>query len=137
MFLFKTGSRNEYNQRRKNLQFQKNYKKLFGLPMPHGDSVDNVIELLNGMQVLIKRKVFHKSRYHGLWFRIAVDGTGVMSFKYKHCEQCLSQTSKKGKKSYSHKLLDARLVTPNGFSISIATEWIENPENENYPDTRG
>ena len=142
MFLFKTGSRNEYNQRRKDFQFQKNYKKLFGFPMPHGDSVHNVIKFLNEaqierlnqkmVQVLLKRKVFHKSRYRGHWFRIAVDGTGVVSFKEQHCEQCLCQSSKKGKKTYSHKLLDARLVTPNGFSISVATEWIENPENEEY-----
>lgn len=142
LFIFKTESRNEYNQRRKDLQFQKNYKKLFGFSMPHGDSVCNVIELLDEAQVellnqkmvqtLLKRKVFHKSRYRGHWFRIAVDGSGVVSFTYQHCKQCLHQTSKKGKTTYSHKVLDARLVTPNGFSISLATEWIENPEDEAY-----
>lgn len=142
MFIFKTGSRNEYNQRRKDLQFQKNYRKLFGFAMPHGDSVHNVIECLDEaqiellnqkmVQVLLQRKVFHKSRYRGHWFRIAVDGTGVVSFNYQHCEQCLHQSSKYKKTTYSHKLLDARLVTPNGFSISVASEWIENPENEAY-----
>ena len=142
MFIFKAGSRNEYNQKRKDLQFQKNFKKLFGFPMPHGDSVHNVLVLLNEtqverlnqkmVQVLLKCKVFHKSRYRNYWFRIAVDGTGVVSFDHPHCEQCLHQTSKNDKTSYSHKILDARLVTPNGFSISIASEWIENPENEDY-----
>ena len=29
-------------------------------------------------------------------------------------------------------MLEARLVTPNGFSISLASEWIENPEDEDY-----
>ncbi len=72
MFIFKAGSRNEYNQKRKDLQFQNNFKKLFGFSMPHGDSVHNVIELLDEIQVerlnqkmvqvLLKRKVFHKSR---------------------------------------------------------------------------
>ena len=142
LFIFKAGSRNEYNQKRKDLQFQKNFKKLFGLPMPHGDSVHNVIVLLNEtqverlnqkmVQVLLKRKVFHKSRYRHHWFRIAVDGTGVVSFDHHHCGQCLHQTSKNGKTTYSHKVLDARLVTPNGFSISVASEWIENPEHEEY-----
>jgi len=142
MFIFKAGSRNEYNQKRKDLQFQKNFKKLFGFPMPHGDSVHNVIVLLDEtqvqrlnqkmVQVLLKRKVFHKSRYRHYWFRIAVDGSGVVSFDHHHCEQCLHQTSKNDKTTYSHKILDARLVTPNGFSISIASEWIENPENEEY-----
>lgn len=142
MFIFKAGSRNEYNQKRKDLQFQKNFKKLFGFTMPHGDSVHNVIVLLDEtqvqrlnqkmVQVLLKRKVFHKSRYRHYWFRIAVDGSGVVSFEHHHCEQCLHQTSKNDKTTYSHKILDARLVTPNGFSISIASEWIENPENEEY-----
>jgi len=144
MFLFKTGSRNEYNQKRENLQFQKNYKKLFGFSMPHGDSVHNVIKLLDEsqleqlnqkmVQILLKRKVFHKSRYRHHWFRIAIDGTGVVSFDHQHCQKCLHQTSTKGKTTYSHKVLDARLVTPNGFSISIASEWIENPEAYNKQD---
>ena len=78
------------------------------------------------------RKVFHKSRYRHHWYRIAVDGTGVVSFDYPHCEQCLHQTSKNDKTTYSHKVLNARLITPNGFSISVASEWIENPEHEAY-----
>jgi len=144
MFLFKADSRNEYNQKRENLQFQKNYKKLLGFSMPHGDSVHNVIKLLDEsqleqlnqkmVQVLLKRKVFHKTRYRHHWFRIAIDGTGVVSFDHQHCPQCLHQTSTKGKITYSHKVLDARLVTPNGFSISIASEWIENPEAYNKQD---
>lgn len=136
MFLFKAGSRNEYNQRRKNLQFQANYEKLFGFSMPHGDSVNNVIALLNVDQieqlkqkmvkVLLERKVFHKSRHGGKWFRVAIDGSGVVSFDHQHCEQCLHSTSKNGKTHYYHTVLDARLITPNGFSLSIATVWIEN-----------
>ena len=140
MFLFKEGSRNSYNQKRKNLQFQDNYKKLFGFSMPHGDSVNNVITLLDEDQIeqlkqkmvkaLLERKAFHKSRYRGKWFRIAIDGSGVVSFDHKHCDQCLHTTSKNKKKHYFHNVLDARLITPNGFSISIATVWIENPESE-------
>ena len=142
MFLFKTGSRNEYNQKRENLQFQENYEKLFGFAMPHGDSVHNVIALLNEDQVeqlkqkmvkaLLERKSFHKSRYRGKWFRIAIDGSGVVSFDHQHCDQCLHTTSKKGKTHYYHNVLDARLITPNGFSISVATVWIENPEKGHY-----
>ena len=36
------------------------------------------------------------------------------------------------KTTYFHSVLEARLVTPNGFSVSIATEWIENPEGGEY-----
>lgn len=142
MFLFKTESRNGYNQERKDLRFRKNYKKLFKFPMPHADSVHNVISRLDEEQVemlkvkmvkvLLKRKAFHKSRFRDKWFCVAVDGSGVVSFTYKHCEQCLHRTSKKGKTTYFHSVLDARLVTASGFSISIATQWIENPEDGNY-----
>ena len=37
---------------------------------------------------------------------------------------------KKEKVIYSHHILEAKLITANGFSISIASEWIENPEGD-------
>lgn len=142
MFLFKAGSRNQYNQYREDSQFQKNYTRLFGFAMPHGDSVQNIMALLNVsqierlkqkmVQVLIQRKTFHSSRYRGRWFRIAVDASGMGSYDHQRDEQCLHRTSKNGKTTYFHSVLEARLITPNGFSISIATEWIENPEGDEY-----
>ena len=110
--------------------------------MPHGDSVQNVMDLLDifqieqlkqkMIQVLIQRKTFHSSRYRGHWFRVAVDASGIGSYDHQRDEQCLQRTSKKGKTTYFHSVLEARLITPNGFSISIATEWIENSENGDY-----
>ena len=103
MFLFKAGSRNQYNQQRENIQFQKNYKRLFGFAMPHGDSVNNVMGLLNVSQIeqlkqkmvkiLLQRKTFHNSRYRGQWFRIAVDASGMGSYAHQRDEQCLHRTS--------------------------------------------
>jgi hypothetical protein len=142
MFLFKSGSRNQYNQYREDIQFKTNYQRLFGFKMPHGDSVQNVMDLLDifqieqlkqkMIQVLIQRKTFHSSRYRGHWFRVAVDASGMGSYDHQRDEQCLQRTSKNGKTTYFHSVLEARLITPNGFSISIATEWIENPENGEY-----
>jgi len=142
MFLFKTESRNGYNQKREEQQFRDNYERLFKHPMPHADSVHHVMELLNEAQVeqlkqtmvkvLFERKIFHKSRYRGQWFRIAVDASGSASYDHKHCDQCLHKTSKNDKTTYFHNVLEARLVTPNGFSVSLITQWIENPENEDY-----
>jgi hypothetical protein len=142
MFLFKSGSRNQYNQYREDIQFKTNYHRLFGFKMPHGDSVQNVMGLLDifqieqlkqkMIQVLIQRKTFHSSRYRGHWFRVAVDASGMGSYDHQRDEQCLQRTSKNGKTTYFHSVLEARLITPNGFSISIATEWIENPENGEY-----
>jgi len=142
MFLFKSGSRNQYNQYREDELFKRNFKRMFGFDMPHGDSVQNVIQLLNidqieqlkhkMVQVLIQRKTFHPSRYRDQWFRVAVDASGIGSYNHQRDDQCLYITSKKGKKTWFHSVLEARLVTPQGFSVSIATVWIENPEDGEY-----
>jgi len=142
MFLFKSGSRNQYNQYRGDETFKRNFKRLFGFGMPHGDSFQNVIALLNTEQIealkhkmvqkLLQRKTFHLSRYRDNWFCIAVDASGVGSYDHKRDEQCLHTTSKNGKVTWFHNVLEARLVTPLGFSISVATEWIENPEDGEY-----
>ena len=88
--------------------------------MPHGDSVHNVMVLLDEtqvqrlnqkmVQVLLKRKVLHKSRYRHYWFRIAVDGSGVVSFEHHHCKQCLHQTSKNDKTTNVIKLRNNPLI---------------------------
>ena len=142
IFLFKSGSRNQYNKNRGDDQFKKNFKRLFGFDMPHGDSVQNVIALLKTEQIevlkhkmvqkLLQRKTFHPSRYRGKWFCIAVDASGVGSYDHERDEQCLHRTSKNGKVTWFHTVLQARLVTPQGFSVSIATVWIENPEGGEY-----
>jgi hypothetical protein len=61
---------------------------------------------------------------------VAVDATGVMSFQERHCEHCLTKTSKNGKTTYFHYVLEAKLVTSAGHAISLATEWVENPVGE-------
>lgn len=142
IFLFKSTSRNQYNQYREEKQFKKNFRRLFGFDMPHGDSVQNVMKLLNNDQIealqhkmvqkLLQRKTFHPSRYRGKWFCIAVDASGVGSYDHERDEQCLHATSKNGKVTWFHTVLQARLVTPQGFSVSIATVWIENPEDGEY-----
>ena len=142
MFLFKAESRNGFNNLREDLRFEKNYQRLFKMSLPHADTVDQVMRLLKTEQleclkqkmvnVLIRRKVFQNQRYRGKWYCVAVDATGVTSYKEQHCDQCLHKTSKKGNTSWFHNVLEARLVTPNGFSISLLSEWIENPTENNY-----
>jgi hypothetical protein len=110
--------------------------------MPHGDSVNNVMSLLDVAQIeqlkqkmvktLFQRKTFHNSRYRGHWFRVAVDASGMGSYDHQRDGQCLHRTSKTGKVTYFHSVLEARLITASGFSVSIATVWIENPEHGEY-----
>ena len=51
-----------------------------------------------------------------------------MKVKEGHCEHCLYQRTKSGKIIYFHNVLEAKLVGENGFCLSLATEWIENPD---------
>ena len=140
MSIFKADSRNAFNNQRQEGNFKDNYQKIFKLRLPHMDTADNVMRRINPdeleqlktdlIRILLEKKTLHKFRLFKKCFVIAVDGTGVMKFSKRHCEQCLTKTSKKGKVTYFHHVLEAKLICPNGFAISIATEWIENPEGD-------
>jgi hypothetical protein len=101
------------------------------------DTVDNVMRQLKESELeelkvsmirnLLNKKSLHKFRLLGKFFIVAVDGTGIHTFSERHCDQCLTKESKNGKINYFHNVLEAKLICSNGFSISLATEWIENP----------
>ena len=124
------------NQSRAEGNFRKNYRKVFKCDLPHMDTVNEVLSVLDEdalkslskklIQTLIQRKIFHKFRLFGTYYRVAVDATGVHSFDQPHCDKCLTRTSKKGKITYFHNVLEAKLIAGNGFSLSLGTEWIEN-----------
>jgi hypothetical protein len=60
---------------------------------------------------------------------VAVDATGNLTFRTRHCDHCLTQ--KQGDVTvYYHMALEAKLVAANGLALSLATEFIENPEPE-------
>jgi len=140
MFLFKTGSRNNFDNFRKTGKFKKNFNKAFGFRLPSLDAVSDVIKEMSELELenikismlktLIEKKVLHKWRFKGR-FLIATDGTGISSYKTKHCDDCLYTETKKGVKTYYHKVLEAKIVTSNGFSISICTVWIDNEDTNN------
>lgn len=79
------------------------------------------------MRTLIRKKCFDPCRLWGRWLRVAVDGTGYLVFRKPHCDQCLVQKHEK-KTLYMHPVLEAKLVTPTGLSLSLATEFMENAE---------
>lgn len=137
MFLFKEGSRNAMNNDRDDGKFRKNYETLFRMRLPHMDTVDVVMRRLEPeelealkrtlVRTLLTKRTLHKFRLLGEWFEVAVDATGVASFTERHCEHCLTKVTKNGVVTYFHNVLEAKLVCSNGFSISLETEWIENP----------
>ena len=138
MFLFKEGSRNAFNNDRQENKFKKNYSRIFKMRLPHMDTVDNIMRRLDETELehlkttmvrtLLIKKTLHKFCFQNKYFLIAVDGTGVASYSKKHCDHCLTKTSKNGKTTWFHNVLEAKLVCSNGFSLSLGTEWIENSE---------
>lgn len=141
MFMFKQGSRNAYNLDRKDKRFSDNYEKTFGMKLPHLDTSDEIFRNLPGDELekvkchmisrLIRNKKIDDGKFRG-HYAVAIDGTGVVSFKERHCESCLTKTSKNGVITYFHNVLEAKLLTPSGFSLSMATEWISNQAKLDY-----
>lgn len=139
LFLTKLGSRRQMRFQFRTSSFIRNLNRLCGTScetMLHPDTLailagrlalDDLEELRHAMmQTLIRGKCFEKDRLLGRWYRVAIDMTGHLAFNERHCSGCLTQTQ--GEKTlYYHMALEAKLVTPSGFSLSLATEFVENP----------
>lgn len=142
LFVFKETSRNAFNNDRSNKKFRKNYQAVFGLRLPHGDTVEKVLRLLPTdtlellktelIRALLEKRVLHKFRFVGKYFLVAIDGTGVSSYDEDYSDGvCLRKSSKNGQTTYSHYVLEAKLVTSSGLAISLASEWVENLPDRN------
>ena len=136
MFLFKKESRNAMNNERDEPQFRKNYERLFKTRLPHMDTVEDVMEVLEPehsellktalVRGLLAKKILRKYRSLGLSYLVVIDGTHVMDVREGHCDHCVHQSFKNGKTRYFHNVLEAKLVGDNGVCLSLATEWVEN-----------
>jgi len=143
LFLFKEASRNAINNDRKEEQFRKNYERIFKLSLPHMDTVDDFLRLLSAdelehfkaamVSALIEQKVLHQFKLLRKYFMVAIDATGINSYDENNEEKDrVHKTSKNGKTTYHSYVLEARLVTASGLSISIASEWIANDAERNF-----
>ena len=139
-FVFRLGSRREVNYKlRGNGASATKFAAWFGVEgVPHGDTlnyafrrvqVDEVQEVASRLvEGLIRKKVLYRYRLLGVCNRVAIDGTGVLSFPQRHCPYCLTRRLSNGEILYYHPLLEAKLVTANGFVFSLMTEFIENAD---------
>lgn len=142
MFIFKETSRNAYNSDRGDVIFAINYYRHFKLHLPHPDTIDQVMrdlptQLLEELKAqlvgrLIEQKTLRKFRFQGKYYFVAVDATGIQTFTKRHCEHCLTRTSKNGVVTYFHYVLEAKLVSSLGHAISLASEFIENLEHRDF-----
>lgn len=78
------------------------------------------------IQTILRKKLLVKWRLLDKYYLISVDGTGYIDFRKEHCSLCLTKELNNGKKYYYHPVLEAKLVTGNGLSLSIGTEFMEN-----------
>ena len=138
LFVCRLGSRRGVKDKlRNNGPSQAKFAAWFGVQtIPHGDTlnygyqrleVDEVQEVVcRSVETLIRKKVLYRFRLLGVYFLVAIDGTGVLTFRKRHCPHCLTKTLHNGETIYYHPVLEAKLVTSNGFAFSLMTEFIEN-----------
>lgn len=142
MFVFKRGSRNHADNTASKKYFRTNIEQIFRMQLPDLDTSNRLLKKLSPVEleqikqymvsVLIQRKVLHKFRLMGFYYNIAIDGTGVHSYSYEPYPECPYKQSKNGKKVWTAQVLEAKIVCSNGFSLSIATEWIKNPTDKEF-----
>ncbi len=106
----------------------------------HGDTLNRILEKLPPTELsnvrhfmireLIRKRSLERFRLLGKFYVIAIDGTGLHSYATRHCDQCLTKEHASGKITYHHSVLEAKIVGENGFALSIETEDIENPKDQ-------
>lgn len=140
LFVCRLGSRRGVKDKlRENGPSQGKFAVWFGIEsIPHGDTlnygyqrlqVEEVQEVIcRSVATLIRKKVLYRFRLLGVYFLVAIDGTGVLTFRRRHCPHCLTKTLHNGETIYYHPVLEAKLVTSNGFAFSLMTEFIENKD---------
>jgi hypothetical protein len=138
MFGCQLGSRRQIQAKlRGNSRSEAKFEALFGVEsIPHGDSLNYGFKRLEPeemqevvcrmLKALIRKKVLDRWRLLKRYYLVAIDGTGMLTFGERHCEYCLTRKLNNGTTLYYHPVLEAKLVTSNGFALSVMTEFIEN-----------
>ena len=141
VFLLRLGSKRRIKYKLSTEEFLENLNKLcsgYSEKVAHHDTVEYLCQRLGPEELcivrqkmiyrLIRMKALDKFRLLGEYFMIAVDGTGHMVFKVRHCPHCLTR-EKDGKiLYYYHNVLEAKIVTGTGLAISVETEFILNSD---------
>jgi hypothetical protein len=104
--------------------------------IPVHDTIDHLLEhvpvdgfaglRLQMVKRLIRMKALDDARLLGHYV-IAIDGTGLFTFRERHCDTCLERKTSNGA-LYLHQVLEAKLLGPAGLVISLGTEFIENSD---------
>ena len=137
IFILKLGSVRQLHCSLGRSKSERNIETCFALEgLSHGDTLKNFLKKLpveaieqlrlKSIRRLLRNKVFKEMLFLGKYYLIAIDGTELYKFKERHCAHCLTRKHNETVEYY-HKVLEAKLILPNGMAISIETEFIENP----------
>jgi hypothetical protein len=106
------------------------------LTRPVHDTLDHFLEhvdlnafadlRLKMVNRLIRMKALDDARLLG-HYPVIIDGTGLLTFRERHCDTCLERKHRSGT-LYMHQVLEAKLLGPNGMVISLGSEFIENSD---------
>ena len=140
MFVAHSGSRNLFNgMLRDSGALGRTLADILGAgpdTLPHLDTLEKVLRgvdpagleevLAQCVRRLIRMKALDGWRSGGR-FLLAVDGTGLWSFRERHCPHCVVTRHASGAVTYSHQLLVALIVSADGYALPVACEFVENP----------
>lgn len=103
--------------------------------VPHGDTLNYLLKRVPPREIhvlrrlvirsLIRKRALESFRLLGRYYPVAVDGTGQLVFKEKHCDQCIHKVHE-GYTLYNHPVVEAKLALENGLALSVGTAFVEN-----------
>ena len=147
LFLLRLGSKRKIKYRLKTEEFLENLNKLclsYNQNVAHHDTVEYFLQKLQPEEPcvvrqkminrLIRMKALEKFRLLGEYYMIAVDGTGHLVYKERHCQHCLTKEKDGKVLYYYHNVLEAKLVTASGLALSVETEFILNSDGKSKQD---
>lgn len=146
LFMMHLGSRRQLRFERLGTHFARNLERLCGQAGPgrvadpdtlayyaHNADPAAIENLLaEGVAArLIRMRIFDSARLHG-FLPVAVDGTQLKTFDHEPWPGCPYRTLANGQTQFFAYVLDAKLVTPWGMTLTLASEWLSNEGNKPF-----
>jgi hypothetical protein len=109
--------------------------------LPCNDTLDDYLALIGAAPVaavraraihrLIRMRVLDSARVQGRLV-VAIDGSGYLVFRWRHCEHCLTRQAGEQTR-YCHQVLEAKILGPAETVLSLGSEFIDNRDQANDP----
>jgi hypothetical protein len=113
--------------------------------LPGNDTLDDYLAKLGTEPVaavrsamldrLIRMRALDDARVQGRLV-LALDGSGYLVFRWRHCDHCLTRTCGEQTR-YGHQVLEAKLLGPAETVLSLGSEFIDNRDQADSPADAG